>query len=81
MVVWLSETYFTTKNFRPYIQLKKSIIGNFSISSLQAFLKMSRGIIKLFVNNQVKHGIPLPSIDHVSFSGFQFNLEDVSYFM
>ncbi|XP_063694486.1 bactericidal permeability-increasing protein-like [Bolinopsis microptera] len=71
-----SEIYLDLITVEPYIQLRSSNIGNFSISTLQTFLKFSRGIIKDFANSNLKHGIPLPAIDHVNFSGFDFQLDD-----
>lgn len=71
-------TFITCKHFRPYIQLKSSNIGNFSVANLQGFLSLMREPLIFFLNLKLKHGIPLPSIDHVSFSGFSFHLEDVS---
>ena len=74
-----SEIYLDLITVEPYIQLRSSNIGNFSIRSLQTFLKIYRWIIKDFANRNLKHGIPLPAIDHVNFSGFDFQLNDVSW--
>ncbi|XP_063694485.1 bactericidal permeability-increasing protein-like [Bolinopsis microptera] len=71
-----SEIYLDLITVEPYIQLKSSNIGNFSVSALQSFIKFSRALIVPFVNALVKNGIPLPSFDYVSFTGFDFNLED-----